>query len=149
MNIKSNILIIDDDRDVCFMLKQIFCLNNYEVDIAMTGREAIEKVSDKFFNVILLDVKLPDIEGIKLIPVLKKMHPKTKIIIVSGFSYLSISMKVLDKWALDYVTKPFDIDELLFKISEAIEKQSLIIDDKKTSEKTLAGCKQTNWHQKS
>ncbi|MFA5031392.1 MAG: response regulator [bacterium] len=148
MNIKNSILIIDDDKDVCFMLKQIFNLNDYEVDTAMTGGEAIKKVRDRFFNVILLDIKLPDIEGTKLVPLLKKIHPTMKIIIVSGFSYLNISMKILDKWALSYVVKPFDIDELLFKISEAIEKQCLIIDDRKMPEKTLVGCKQTGGYQK-
>ncbi|MDD2891156.1 MAG: response regulator [bacterium] len=148
MNIKNSILIIDDDKDVCFMLKQIFNLSDYEVDIAMTGREAIKKVRDRFFNVILLDIKLPDIEGTKLVPLLKKIHPNMNIIIVSGFSYLRASMKILDKWELTYVVKPFDIDELLFKIDEAIEKQCLIIEDKKTPEKVLVGCKQTGGYQK-
>jgi two-component system, NtrC family, response regulator HydG len=108
----------------------------------------MEKVRDRFFNVSLLDIKLPDIEGTKLIPLLKKMHPNMKIIIVSGFSHLSTSMKILDKWELSYVIKPFDIDELLFKIKEAIEKQCVITDDKKTPDEMLVGCRQTGGHQK-
>ncbi|MDD5529151.1 MAG: response regulator [bacterium] len=147
MGIKNSILIIDDNKDVCLMLKQIFVLNDFEVDTAMTGQEAIEKVRGRFFDVSLLDIKLPDIEGTKLIPLLKKIHPNIKIIIVSGFSYLNTSMKILDKWGLSYVVKPFDIDELLFKIKEAIEKQCLIIDDRKISEKVLVGGKQTGGHQ--
>jgi two-component sensor histidine kinase len=98
MEEKSSILVVDDDESTCRTLKLIFGKKGYEVDTAGTGQEAIEKAKGKFFNVALLEIKLPDIEGIELIA---------------------------------YITKPFNMDEVLTRVESSREKQRLVLENRK------------------
>ena len=75
MNEKESILIVDDDENACRSLRLIFEKKGYETETAGTGREAIEKVRRRFFNLALLDIRLPDMEGIELLAPLKAMYP--------------------------------------------------------------------------
>ena len=79
---KKRILIIDDDESMCSSLSLIFNRMGYVTETASTGREAIEKVKGGFFNVTLLDIKLPDMDGVKLIAPLKEIHPDMVVILI-------------------------------------------------------------------
>ena len=75
MDKKESILIVDDDGGTCRMLSLLFGKNGYETETAGTGREALEKTQERFFNVALLDIRLPDMEGTALLAPLKDWHP--------------------------------------------------------------------------
>jgi DNA-binding NtrC family response regulator len=107
------ILIIDDDESTRRSLSLIFGKKGYETETAGTGREAIEKAREEFFNLALLDIKLPDMAGVELIAPLKEMHPDMEVIMVTAYASLETAVQALDEGASAYITKPLNMDEVL------------------------------------
>ena len=136
MEEKSNILIVDDDESTCKTLTLIFGKKGYETVTAGTGQEALEKAEKRCFNLTLLDIKLPDIEGIKLIAPLKEINPDMVVIMITGHASIENAVQALNEGASAYIIKPLDIDQVLMMIGEALEKQSLI-EDKREAEERL------------
>jgi len=134
MDEKKSILIIDDDESACKMLSLLLGKRGYETETAGTGREALEKVKERFFNVALLDVRLPDVEGIELLEPLKRMHPDIAIIVLTAYASVETAMQAVNKGAQAYITKPFDVTELLAILTEALGKQRLIMENKRLYE---------------
>jgi len=131
MDRKESILIVDDDESISRTLSLIFREKGYEVKTAGTGREALEKAQRRFFNVALLDIKLPDMEGVKLLAPLKKMHPDMVVIMVTAYASLETAMQALNERASAYITKPLNMDAVLATVAEAIEKQHLVIENRR------------------
>jgi signal transduction histidine kinase len=132
----ERILVVDDDESTCRSLSLIFNKAGYETETADTAREAIEKAKVGFFNVALLDIKLPDMDGIELLPLLKQMHPDMVEIMVTGHASLETAVQALDKEASAYITKPMNMDEVMVAVQEALEKQRLVI-EKRSAEEAL------------
>lgn len=131
----ENILIVDDDESTCRSLTLVLEKIGYETEIAMTGKEAIEKTRKKIFNVVLLDIKLPDTEGVELIKPFKKINPDTGIIIITAFASLETAMRSVNEGVSAYITKPINMDKLLHKIKTILRKQRLNVSNKKFIEK--------------
>ncbi|MDD5528719.1 MAG: response regulator [bacterium] len=121
-DLKNSILIVDDDESTCKSLKLIFNRKGYKVDIALSGEKALEKIQNRFFNLALLDIRLPDIEGADLITPFIKLQPNIAIIIITGYASMETAMWALNKNVFAYITKPLIMDELLAKIDEAMGK---------------------------
>jgi DNA-binding NtrC family response regulator len=123
---KKSILIIDDDESTCRMLSLMLGKRGYETETVGTGKEALEKAKERFFNVALLDIRLPDMEGVELLMPLKKMHPDMIIFMITGYPSLETSVRTSLEGALAYITKPLNMDTVLTAVREALEKQRLI-----------------------
>ena len=136
MDSKESILIVDDDESICKTLKLIFNKKGYKIDTAGTGREAIDKIKGIFFNLVLLDIKLPDMEGVELLIPLKKINPDVVVIMITGYASLETAVQTMSKGASAYITKPLKMDELLHTVKKVLEKQFLII-EKRRAEKAL------------
>jgi YesN/AraC family two-component response regulator len=121
---KNSILVVDDEPGICKTLKMLFEKKWYEVSYALTGKEAVRTLKKRKFNVALLDIKLPDMEGKKLIPIFKKIHPDIKIVMMTGHSTKDNTIKSLNAGASYYFEKPFNVEELLTKTNELIEQQN-------------------------
>jgi len=134
MGEKKSILIIDDDESACRMLSLLLGKRGYEMETAGTGKEALEKVRQRFFNVALLDIRLPDMEGVELLEPLKRMHPDIAIIVLTAYASVETAMQAVNKGAQAYITKPFDVTELLAILTEALGKQHLIMENKRLYE---------------
>ena len=128
---KESILIVDDDESTCKTLAFIFNKKGYEVETVGTGHDALEKAKGRFFNLALLDIKLPDIEGIELLVPLKKIHPDMETMMITAYSSVETVIKALNKGASAYITKPLNIDEILIKIRNTLEKQHLITEKRR------------------
>jgi len=120
---KKSILVVDDDKAVLKSFKEIFKLEGYSVDTAETGREAIEKSKAKFYNLALVDIRLPDMEGTKLLTEMKETTPKMVQIIVTGYPSLDNAIEAVNKGADGYIVKPVDTDVLLKTVKEHLRKQ--------------------------
>ena len=131
MDTKKTILIVDDDDSTRRNLRLIFQRMGYETETAATAKEAIEKAQVRFFNTALLDIKLPDMEGIDLLTPLKKMHPDIAVIMVTGHASLETAMRALNEGASAYITKPLNADEVLAAVRETLEKQRLVMENRK------------------
>lgn len=123
MDKKVDILIVDDDEDTLRGLGILLGKKGYVVETAGSAREALEKLKQKFFNVSLLDIMLPDLEGTKLIGLFKAVHPEMAVIMITGNASLDNAMESLNNGASNYIIKPLDIGELLMMIKKALEKQ--------------------------
>jgi len=130
MNEKQSILIVDDDESTRKTLSMIFERKGYHIETAGTGQEAIEKTNKRFFNVALLDIKLPDMEGVELLAPLKEKHPDMAMIMVTAHASLETAVSALNKGASHYITKPLNMDEVLSTIREVLEKQRLVIENR-------------------
>jgi DNA-binding NtrC family response regulator len=119
----KSILIVDDDETILAVLKEILELDGYSVETAATGKEAIEKSENIFFNLSMLDIKLPDMEGTELITRLHKENPQMIRIIITGFPSFDNAVKSLNLGADAYITKPVNSKELLELVGEKIREQ--------------------------
>ncbi|MGD8543656.1 MAG: response regulator [Candidatus Bathyarchaeota archaeon] len=135
MKDKASILIVDDDANIRETLETILQQKGYNTDIAKNGREAIKKSKTKFFNLALLDIKLPDMEGTELLITIHETIPKMVKIMVTGYPNLENAVDSLNHGADAYVIKPFKTEKLLELIEEKLEKQSQT--EKMTQEKLI------------
>src|SRR3954464_12598368 len=118
----SKILVIDDDVDMCLLLKRFLTKNGYEVALAHNGKKALEELEHSEPNLVLCDFRLEDIDGKELLIKIKEKYPRTPVIIVTGYSDIKIAVDVMKLGAYDYVTKPLFPDEILLSIKKALEK---------------------------
>ena len=120
---KTSILIVDDDKNICRTLSLFLERKGYETDTAYTGKEAIEKSKTKVYNVALLDIKLPDIEGTKLLVTMRETTPKMVKIMITGYPSLGNTIQALKWGSEDYMMKPIDPKELVKVIEEKLQEQ--------------------------
>lgn len=135
MGERATILVADDDKSIRKTLAAILEEEGYIVDTAENGKEAIEKSNTKFYNLALIDFRLPDIEGTKLLAAMKETTPKMVKIIVTGYPSLQNAIEAVNNGADAYVLKPVDAKNLLVTIKSHLEKQQ---EAKKYSEQKVA-----------
>ncbi len=121
---EKSILIIDDDVGICETLCDIFKAKGYSADFAHSGRGGFEKARERFYNVALIDIKLPDMEGTEALSSLKSLNPNIIGIIITAYASLQSSLEALNKGAYAYLLKPLDIDKMLETIERAIKTQT-------------------------
>jgi DNA-binding NtrC family response regulator len=119
----ARILVIDDDDSVRKVLVSALEDEGYQVDVAETGKKAIEKSQAKFYNLALIDIRLPDMEGTKLLSDLKETTPKMVKIIVTGYPSLQNAIQAVRMGANDYVVKPFKMESVLDTVKQNLKKQ--------------------------
>ena len=123
MTENARILIIDDDENIRRVLETILTDEGYSVECAENAYRGIEKSENGFFNIALVDVRLPDMEGIELLPKLRSTKPKMRKIIVTGYPTLQNAISAVNNGANAYVMKPFDVEKILNTIKEQLQKQ--------------------------
>jgi len=128
---KGSILIVDDDDSTCRSLTLVLGRKSYDAETVGTGREAMEKAQGRSFNLVLLDIKLPDVEGIELLAPLKEMHPDMGVIMVTGYASLDTAVRALNEGASAYIMKPFNMDVVLASVNKTIEEQRLAMESKR------------------
>jgi DNA-binding NtrC family response regulator len=123
MSDAARILIVDDDHEILKTFSAVLREAGYVVDTAESGREAIEKSNRNFYNLTLIDIRLPDMEGTQLLTALKQTTPKMVKIIVTGYPSLQNAVKAINKGADGYIIKPAKTEDLLSTIREHLRKQ--------------------------
>jgi DNA-binding NtrC family response regulator len=131
---KSRILIIDDDENIRKVLQTILEDEGYIVDAADTAKKGIERSEKAFYNLALIDVRLPDMEGIELLSKLRNTKPKMRKIVVTGYPTLQNAISAVNKGADAYVMKPFEVEKILETIKDQLKKQD---EDKSYSEERV------------
>ena len=119
----ARILVIDDDENIRKVLATILEDEGYIVETAETAKKGIEKSEKTFYNLALIDIRLPDMEGIELLLKLRSTKPKMRKIIVTGYPTLQNAVAAVNKGADAYVMKPFEVDKILQTIREQLKKQ--------------------------
>lgn len=121
----NKILVVDDDLDFCFNLSAVLKENGFEVMTAANGREALLKIRDVCPDLVLLDLRLPDIDGMKVLQKMKESNPDLDIIIITAYMDVKDAIRAMKLGAYDYITKPFDNEELLLTINKTLNVQQL------------------------
>jgi DNA-binding NtrC family response regulator len=119
----ARILIVDDDESIRKVLTAILDEEGYVVETAESGREAIRKSNEQFYNLALIDIRLPDMQGTQLLASIRDSVPKMVKIIVTGYPSLQNAIEAVNSGADAYILKPFNVDKTLSIIREHLKKQ--------------------------
>ena len=120
-----NILIVDDDKSMREFLELILKRERYNVTCAKDGADALLLLKESFFDLILTDLMMPAINGLELLKKAKELHPDVKIIMITAFGTIETAIEAIKLGAYDYITKPFNIDDLRLRIRRALESQRI------------------------
>jgi len=123
MDSNARILVVDDDESIRTILATILEEEGYTVDTAENGKVAIEKSTARFYNLALIDIQLPDVQGTKLLTMMKKTTPKMVKIIITGYPTLQNTVEAVNKGADAYIFKPFNVENILHTIKKHLKKQ--------------------------
>jgi len=134
----AKILVVDDEKSIRSTLKDILELEKYKVDLASDGFECLVKVKQNNYDIIILDIKMPKMDGMEAIDRLTELSPDTPIIMISGHGTIDTAVEAVKKGAFDFIQKPMDLNRLLITIRNAMDK-SCLITEKKTLQKKVNG----------
>ncbi len=126
----SKILIIDDERSIRNTLKEILSYEDYEISLAENGLEGLEKAKTGEFDVILCDIKMPQMDGIEVLEKTQELALDTPIIMISGHANIDTAVDAIKKGAFDFIEKPLDLNRILITIRNAMDKSKLITETK-------------------
>ncbi|MEM1552807.1 MAG: response regulator [Candidatus Bathyarchaeia archaeon] len=131
----ARILVVDDDENIRKVLTTILEEEGYIVDEAENAKKAIEKTKRKVYNLALIDIRLPDMEGIELLTRMKDTVPRMRKIIITGYPTLQNAIEAVNRGADAYILKPFDMDKVLATIKEQLRKYE---EEKRYSQEKVA-----------
>lgn len=117
----TKILVIDDDRDMCLLLKKFLERNNYEVIDFTSGKKALAWYEENIPDIVLCDLRLEDISGLEVLQKMKAANPSLPFLIITGYSDVKTAVEIMRHGAYDYITKPLFPDEILITIKQALE----------------------------
>ncbi|MBZ4037281.1 sigma-54 dependent transcriptional regulator [Flavobacterium sp. 17A] len=138
------ILLIEDDIAFCKLLEKFLIKKAFDVTIAFSAAEARIAIKNESFDLILTDLRLPDFDGIALMSEFKNSHPHIPIILMTGYSDVNTAVKAIKNGAADYISKPFNPDEVLLVITNAlqtpqVEEEQVPVKEKKAPKKQTFG----------
>lgn len=122
---KGRILIAEDEELMQITLKDALRKEGYEVTIATDGEEGLQKVKDSDYDIALVDLKMPRLDGMELLRKIRQLSPRTTIIMMTAYGTIETAVEAMKSGAYDYITKPFIIDELLLTMEKAFEVRHL------------------------
>jgi DNA-binding NtrC family response regulator len=121
---KTRILVVDDEKEFAETIAERLKLRGNDVTVSFSGDEAIEKVRDYLFDVVILDVAMPGKDGIETLREIKSMKPLTEVIMLTGHGTMQSAIEGMKLGAYDFLLKPCETDELVDKINKAYERKS-------------------------
>ena len=125
MNSNGRILVVDDEEIMRDVLSSLLGTEKYKVDLAETGTQALDMVRDREYSAVLLDLMLPDIDGLKVLEEFNKLESAPVTVILTAFASIERAVKATKLGAFDFITKPFKNDEILLAVKNAIEHRQL------------------------
>ena len=132
---QQKILVIDDEKAIRSSLKDILSFEGYDVEEAIDGIEAINKIKDNEYDCILCDIKMPKMDGKEVLDQSLQLKPDIPFILISGHGTIDAAVLAVKKGAFDFIAKPPDLNRLLITIRNAIDRSSLIVETKQLRKK--------------
>ena len=139
----AKILIVDDDKGIRNTLKDILEFEKYKIDESPDGLDCLVKIKQNKYDVIIMDIKMPKMDGMEAIERVQVIAPDTPVIMISGHGNIDTAVEAVKKGAFDFISKPPDLNRLLITIRNAMDKSSLIV-EKKTLQKKVSKSKVQN-----
>ncbi len=127
---KGKILVVDDELIVCKSCVRVLAPEGYSVTTTQSGREGIERGASGDFDVAIVDLKMPDMDGMEVLHAIKEKQPEVQVIVITGYSTASTAVDVIKLGAGEYLPKPFTPDELLAAVSRAMKSRRAIAENR-------------------
>jgi two-component system sensor histidine kinase/response regulator len=121
----GKLLVVDDEESVAVTIGAILEMDGYDVSVTMSGADALKKVRENAFDLVLTDLRLDDVDGMSIVTEICRVHPDTVSIILTGYASMESAIKALREGAYDYLIKPCDVDELRAVVARGIERRQL------------------------
>jgi DNA-binding NtrC family response regulator len=129
---KKKAIVIDDEQIVLDSVSQILIDEDYEVDVSLSGREGLDWAIERPYDIVLTDIRMPDIGGMRVLRDIKRIKPSLPVVIITGYATAKSAVQAMKLGAADYIEKPFEPEQLLEAVSRALgispeaEEQGLI-----------------------
>jgi DNA-binding NtrC family response regulator len=121
----GNILIVDDEQSMCDFMEIMLKKEGYRVDISANGFDAIQKAATQNYDLIIADLMMPEMSGLELLRKIKKNRPSQDFIVMTAFASVDSAIQAMKEGALDYITKPFKVDEIKLVIEKSVSRKRL------------------------
>lgn len=141
MQENRKILLVDDDKSIRVTLGQSLEASGFNVVSAVDGEHALEKLRGDVFDLVLLDMKMPGMDGMEVLRRIKEDRPNQSVIMITGFGTVETAVEALKMGAVDYIQKPFGPDEIRAIVRRVLDRENLTEHDLGTYEKTLEWAK--------
>ena len=119
------ILFVDDDRDILFIVKEYLSRQGYRVSVVNSGIKALELVKEKDFDIVITDFKMPELDGLQLLTAIKEYRHETEVVILTGYGTVDSAVEAMKFGSYDYIQKPFKLDALKALIDKVMEEKKL------------------------
>jgi len=133
-----NILVVEDKDSMRNMLYDTLTEEGHRVDAAVDGRQAIDLISNKSYDLVLTDLKMPDVDGLEVLSRVKELDAETSVIVMTAFGTIEDAVKAMKVGAYDFLTKPFDTEHLCVLINRALENRRLVAENSLLREQLLS-----------
>ncbi|MEW6614818.1 MAG: sigma-54 dependent transcriptional regulator [Thermodesulfobacteriota bacterium] len=124
-NADTQILVVDDEERMLNLLKKVLTKQGLSVQTSPNGIDALRKVEDTPFDIIIADIRMPEINGMEVLKAVKETRPDIYVILMTAFGSIDSAVEAMKKGAYDYITKPFKMDEIILAIKKALEEKRL------------------------
>lgn len=122
----ARILIVDDELVICKSCEKVFRRAGHDVAYATSGRQALEMLQGKTFDVIFTDLKMMDVGGLEVVQTVRQKYPETVVVVITGYATIASAVETMRSGAFDYLPKPFTATELMAVLNRALEKRRLV-----------------------
>lgn len=126
MSTEIAVMVVDDDRAACHLLQGVLAKEGYRVKTAESGQEALEKATAMPFDLVLADVRMPDLDGLQVLRAVKQLSPETLVIMMTAFGSIETAIEAIKEGAYDYISKPFRLDDLKLTVKRALDHKQLL-----------------------
>jgi DNA-binding NtrC family response regulator len=124
VNPEINLLLVDDEEEFIAAIAERLRKRGFTAEYAFTGTEALNQLEkNNFIDVVILDIRLPDLNGVDVLKKIKSKNPLVEVIIISGYAAIDSAVESLKLGAFDYLEKPFDLNDLISKANQAVQKK--------------------------
>ncbi|HXJ21074.1 MAG TPA: response regulator, partial [Polyangia bacterium] len=117
---RATILVVEDDAAMRAFLREVLEEDGYTVEVAAGGRSGVERVRQGGIDLVVSDVKMPDLDGLDMLRELKAVSPSPHVITITAFGSIDTAIRAVKLGAFDYITKPFEIDQLILSVEKAL-----------------------------
>lgn len=125
MEERAQILVVDDEERMRNLLKKVLNKQDFSVETASNGKEALRKIQENPFDIIIADVRMPEMNGMEVLKAVKETRPEISMIIMTAFGSIDSAVEAMKKGAYDYITKPFKMSEISIVVQKALEGKRL------------------------
>ena len=121
---KTRVLIVDDEKEFLDALSERLVIRDYDVTVSTSGADAIDKVTHYNYDVVILDVRMPGMDGVEVLAEIKNLKPLTEVIMLTGHATVDTAIEGMKRGAYDYLMKPCETGDLIEKINKAYQKKA-------------------------